>query len=162
MPERDSHSRLHPRGNLAGSAMNAATRPFIADNRSRNDLGESLLEQDELNGSNVATPEIDRVQDELMTESSPDGRPPERRLRRSEWKWFALGAACFIAFIIFGLVWIAVSLNLPPIMIVLGVLLIIVVGAATSPSWGAGLLRRDEQREARKEALTQDHSSHRP
>lgn len=90
-----------------------------------------------------------------MTENSPDGRPPHRRLRLSQWKWF-IASALVIGLV--GLTWVMVSMEISTTLIVLALLMLVLIGGATSPAWGAGLLRRGEEREARKAALTQEHS----
>jgi hypothetical protein len=110
-------------------------------------LGEALQEQDDHASPSVPTPEVDRVQEEVMAATSPDGRPPHRATRIAEWKWFIVGA---------GIAWAAQTV-LGWSSVVTIVALVIFSFAASSPVWGAGLLRRGEERRARKVALVHTH-----
>ncbi len=112
-------------------------------------LADVLVERDAKAGHAIPTPRVDRVQEEIMTAISPDGRPPHRLLRRAEWKWFVIGGT---ALALAAVAW-AVSSSVPwPTLIFVATLLILFLGAAI-PTWGAGLLRGSEERQARKAAL---------
>lgn len=112
-------------------------------------------------GAHVETPThgtgsaLDARQDELMTIASSDGRPPPRRLRMIEWRWFGVGAVLVIAGLATWIVIKGVSLGAVVAGLALGVLLLV----AASPVWGAALLRGREERAARKTAQIERHES---
>lgn len=112
-------------------------------------LGEVLLAQDAKADASVPTPEVDRVQEEVMAARSPEGRPPHRRTRLAEWKWFIVAS---VVLALSALIWGALSVVAWQIVAVAAALMLLFLGA-TSPVWGAGLLRGGEEREARKTAL---------
>ncbi|MFN0010625.1 MAG: hypothetical protein ACKVS8_03170 [Phycisphaerales bacterium] len=112
-------------------------------------FADRLVERDAKADSSIPTPRVDRVQDEVMTATSPEGRPPTRHVRRAEWKWFLIGGSVLA---LAAVVW-AVSSSVPwPTLLFVAALLILFLGAAI-PTWGAGLLRGGEERQARKVAL---------
>lgn len=114
-------------------------------------LGKALVEQDAKENSGVPTPAVDRVQEEVMTAISPDGRPPHRQSRLVEWKWFIMGAS---ALALCGIAWAAISgITWPTFVFVAAAICVFLVGSI--PTWGAGLLRGGEEREARKVAVIQ-------
>ncbi|MFZ4573856.1 MAG: hypothetical protein ACOYN0_05625 [Phycisphaerales bacterium] len=84
-----------------------------------------------------------------MARDSADGRPPSHRQRFAAWKWLLIvGSLLIIAGATFALAR-GVGIGV----LVLGTLLSFGYFAlAGGPSWGAGLLRRTEERKARRQA----------
>lgn len=114
-----------------------------------------MLEREAMTDIDVPSPEVDRIQEEVMAAKSPEGRPPHRRTRIAEWKWFIIGAsavgAIAMSLSIFGVIaW--------PTALWVGVLIFLSLAAA-SPTWGAGLIRGGEERKARKVALIRVHDA---
>ena len=110
-----------------------------------------LVEADAIAKQNGPTPEVDRAQEEVMTAISPDGRPPERELRTLEWKWVLIAGAVLLACTVVA---VTVSSIAWPTVLFAGVIVLVLIGAAI-PTWGAGLLRGGEERQARASALGQ-------
>jgi len=113
---------------------------------------EALLAEDAIAKEEGPTPEIDRVQEQVMTEISPEGRPPPRQLRVMEWKWVLTGAGVLL---IGAAVLVATSSMAWPTVAFAVVILLVLMGAAI-PTWGAGLLRGGEEKRARVSALRQE------
>jgi hypothetical protein len=85
-------------------------------------------------------------QDELMSTISSDHRPPLARLRRLEWRLLGVFAALGI---VAWVVWVSiVGISVGAVVGGLAVGVLLLVGA--SPVLGAGLLRGQEERAARK------------
>lgn len=102
------------------------------------------------NNTASPTPEIDRIQEAEMTRTSPDGRPPHRQLRRTEWKWFTFAAA--ISFLAGTTIAILSGVSLPTL--AMGGILGLTLAAAAIPVWASGLLRGSEERSARRDAIS--------
>ncbi|MFO0859116.1 MAG: hypothetical protein U0570_01075 [Phycisphaerales bacterium] len=91
-----------------------------------------------------ADPQVDAVQQQVMRDISPDGRPPPLPTVRSEWKWFIIATA------ILGLAAIVVLfLSLGAAAGFLAIILLAGYIGLTVPVWGAGLLRGREERDAK-------------
>ncbi len=101
------------------------------------------------------TPVLDARQVEVMAETSVDGRPPDRESRRSGWRWFLLVAPLVLIALVAGVAWGVgpKAFNGRNVLMAIGV--IALMAAAAAPVWGAGLLRGQEERAARKIARRQ-------
>lgn len=100
--------------------------------------------------------ELDRDQEDVMSTISTDGRPPPSELRRSEWRWFGIGA---ILILIALVVWIVAS-GASMASIFAGLAYGIALLAAASPVLGAGLLRGGEERTAHAVACSHVRDAH--
>ncbi len=87
-----------------------------------------------------------------MTSISPDGQPPQRELRVTEWKWVLVA---FAVLIVCAAVLVLTSSMAWPTVAFAVVILLVLVGA-TIPTLGAGLLRGGEEKRARVSALRQE------
>lgn len=101
-----------------------------------------LVQPDE---KNTEDPHVDAVQREVMASISPDGRPPELAAARSGWRQLAIVA---ILVAILGVIVLFITLG--PAAGGLASMLLVGYVALTVPVWGAGLLRGQEERTARK------------
>ncbi len=94
---------------------------------------------------------IDDRQDDLMSVTSSEGRPPPRRTRMVQWRWFGAVAVLLIAGVV---TWFFIDgMGTRVLVIALAFTLLLIGGA--SPILGAGLLRGKEERAARRRASVQ-------
>lgn len=99
----------------------------------------------------VVDARLDSRQREIMTDTSPDGRPPPAWLRLAEWRWFIIGAIIFAAG---AITWAALAgLSTGLVIAALVYASFLVIGA--TPILAAGLLRGQEERAARALALVE-------
>ncbi len=99
------------------------------------------------NAAGPAADLLDKRQQEVMARLSTDGRPPGHWLRTVEWRWLAILAGVLVVGVAAWSVW---ALNTWTILA--GLALVVLMLVAASPVWGAGLLRGQEERIARKKA----------
>jgi hypothetical protein len=92
---------------------------------------------------------VDARQDQFMIVNSSDGAPPPRLWRLAGWHWFVVLVPVLL--ILGGLTWIALTVGLGAALA--GFVLLVVMGGAAAPVWGAGLLRGGEERLARENAV---------
>jgi Flp pilus assembly protein TadB len=91
---------------------------------------------------------LDARGDQIMKNTSSEGRPPPRWLRHLEWRLFATLA---VAVLVGLLIWIVVAgLTTGPV--IAGIVYALVLAAGMSPVIFAGALRGREERQARATA----------
>jgi hypothetical protein len=89
----------------------------------------------------AASTPLDARQDQLMTNTSSDGRPPPRWLRLTEWRWSAVAAILILAGIT---TWVAFNgVALATALATLAFAVLLLVGA--SPVLAAGNASKIEQ-----------------
>jgi hypothetical protein len=96
--------------------------------------------------------QVDAIEEEIMADGTPEGRPPHRETRDFEWRI----AIVVIPIILFGPA-LLVGYFAGPIPALGTLLFALVMVCAAGPVWGAGLLRREEHRHAHQQA---EHLSH--
>lgn len=151
-----------PTANLETAQLGAPSLPVVvvikdfpgfgSESPPASTAGDALLEADRAMVSEGApTSKVDRLQEEEMARTSPDGRPPRHRLVAIERKWFiAVALAVGV-----GLALWAIGSRVAGQTLLLGAVLVLLLVGAAIPVWRSGFLRAREERAARKAALLQ-------
>lgn len=104
----------------------------------------------------IEDPLVDSEQQRVMTQISPDGRPPELAHARANWKRTTIIA---VACSLIGIALLVLTLG--PTAGGLASILLVGYIALTAPVWGAGILRGREERIAHEIAERRVHTDRR-
>lgn len=91
--------------------------------------------------------EVDALEDDLMAIESPEGRPPDRNIRRAEWR---VARILIPAFVFIPAILVTIFAGVVAGIGALFAALVLMCAAA--PVWGAGLIRAGEHLHAHEEA----------
>lgn len=87
-----------------------------------------------------------------MSHISPEGRPPTEPVRVAGWRWVRIVVPCIVGAVVIGVVIFVGSDRVPGATLIMALAFIVILAAAASPVWMAGLLRSREERVARRRA----------
>ena len=144
MPDTPGRDRTEPTGPTLGEADAAYRAPPGRVEDQRRPLAEAPGAPAETRAETRAESDvIEIIENEQLSHTSPDGRPPAPRSRRLGTEFLAV-ATLLVLVGVTAILWYQGG----PVAMLAGLFVLIVYMGAAFPVWGAGLLRKHEKVEA--------------